>query len=870
MFEDIAFGLSPYLFHSKKLMEFFVIIGYKEENLIENCPYLTENQENLELTVLSVCATNKAIDFININYIMNNIYPYKPNIIKIERPETKPTTSSVVFWTNETSSFYSCYGLRFYEKFTDVFNMEYYVPKAFLIVSEYPYFTTFNKICYNLYKINIEEKEKERKSLRMSSKKITKKEFYEEERIPLEILIHCFVNYIPSPLNNIIQLKLFNNEINISIPRIGGCPYIDFDLCQIFNIISINEFIKLFILVFSEVSLVLISEDITKLSLIMYTLYILNYPLMESAYLRGLKILPKSKKVYNLGIPTFFGINTEFYNDFKFTNEIKVVFDIDKQKFYNSNESIQIKNLLEYINNILNNKKHIKSTFLLKLLPLLKNKLEQTINKYKKKAKHFSIDVFLTNDIINSSNIEIQEAFYDFILNIIIILNKDYQINEACSLIEKKAIRKNINLSEEDYLIKKINESDKYNIYYHNFTKEFKSSDEFRIPLLLFDEFAQQRRYDSQNKIPQYISYFKIINYIYSTNPSSILIDYNYLFKGFKELNSKNITEKRKKANEKKSQLFYLDKNKINNLLYYIKNNKNVFKDLKEKEKKEITIESVERMSIFITIQNSFSKILNPNYFIRASLVFIFSIVFPIFSSKTIETYLVYLTASINKMEYFQRSYLYIMLRSINKYYSKNKENNQFSELNYKNIRSYCQKIKLFLNDCSIIPYKEIFLFLKEILNNNNNENENKNNDKGKDNNDDNKNDDNENNKEHNFVFKYDKVENYVNAIKFDIIEKESNTLFFKYQGKKIEHNFLTFGDIFQQSYSIYDDYFSRVNCNIENLLIPDVINIIVNLIYYFLLPKFDEKDLALFLFKTIIVLNKLEKDLKEYKKNNK
>ena len=865
MFEDIEIGLSPYLFHSKKLMEFFVIIGYKEENLIENCPYLTENQENLELTVLSVCATNTAIDFIKIDYIINNTYPYKPNIIKIERPEIKPTTSSVVFWNNETSSFYSCYGLRFYEKFTDVFNMEYYVPKAFLIISEYPYFTTFHKICYNLYKINIEEKE--RKFLRTSSKKITKNEFYEEERIPLEILIHCFVNYIPSPLNNIIQLKLFNNEVNIAIPRIGGCPYIDFDLCQIFNIIPINEFIKLFILIFSEVSLVLFSEDITKLSIIMHTLYILNYPLMQGSYLPGLKILPKNKKGYNLGIPTFFGINSEYYNDFKFTNEIKVIFDIDKQKFYNSNESIQIKNLLEYINNILNNKKHIKSTFLLKLLPLLKNKLEQTMNKYKKKTKHFSIDVFVINDIINSSNIEIQEAFYDFILNIIIILNKDYQINEACSLIEKKEIRKNSNLSEEDYLIKKITESDKYNIYYHNFIKGFKSSDEFRIPLLLFDEFAQQRRYDPQNKIPQYISYFKIINYIYSAKPSSILIDFNYLFKGFKELNSKTLTEKRRKTNEK-SQLFYLDKNIIKTLLYYIKNNKNVFKDLKEKEKKVITIESVERMSIFITIQNSFSKVLNQNYFIRASVVFIFSIVFPIFSSKTIETYLVHLTGSINKMEYFQRSYLYIILRSINKYYSKNKENKQFSELNYKNIRSYCQKIKLFLNDCSIIPYKEIFLFLKDILNNNK-ENENRNNDKAKDNNDNNKNDNNEN-KEQYFVFKYDKVENYVTAIKFDIVEKKSNALFFKYQGKKIEHKFLNFGDIFQQAYSIYDDYFSRVNCNIENLSIPDVINIIVNLIYYFLLPKFDEKDLALFLFKTIIVLNKLEKDLNEYKKNNK
>ena len=203
-------------------------------------------------------------------------------------------------------------------------------------------------------------------------------------------------------------------------------------------------------------------------------------------------------------------------------------------------------------------------------------------------------------------------------------------------------------------------------------------------------------------------------------------------------------------------------------------------------------------------------------------------------------------------MEYFQRSYLYIILRSINKYYLINKEKNQFSELNYENIKIYCQKIKDYLNDYSILPNEEIILLLKEIMNN------------------DNRNIKNNNNNNRNFVFKYDKVENYVNEIKYNnIVEKEDDTLIFKFKGTNVEVNFLSFDMIFQQSSLIYDDYFSRINFNIEAFPIKSIINININLIYYLHLPKYNEKDMFLFLFKTINVLNTLEKDLNEYNEKN-
>ena len=145
-----------------------------------------------------------------------------------------------------------------------------------------------------------------------------------------------------------------------------------------------------------------------------------------------------------------------------------------------------------------------------------------------------------------------------------------------------------------------------------------------------------------------------------------------------------------------------------------------------------------------------------------------------------------------------------------------------------------------------------MFLFLKKMMNEQNN-NEVLNN---------------KNNTNDIFVFKYDKIENYVNTIKYDVVEKEDDLLIFKYKGKKIEYNFLSYEDIYEGAYSVYNDYFFVYNTNIEELNIKKIIHIIINLIYYLLQLEYNEKTMALFLFKTVIVLNKLEDDLKKYKEN--
>ena len=113
-----------------------------------------------------------------------------------------------------------------------------------------------------------------------------------EDSLPLEILIHCLVNYIPNPIKNNIIIKGF--KPNITIPKLSGYPYLDFNLCEIFNTIPIKEFIKVYILAFLEVYTLFFSPNLEKLNLFMYMLYILNYPLTDSNYFWHIKSISKN------------------------------------------------------------------------------------------------------------------------------------------------------------------------------------------------------------------------------------------------------------------------------------------------------------------------------------------------------------------------------------------------------------------------------------------------------------------------------------------------------------------------------------------------------------------------------------------------
>ena len=183
MNKDILVKLDPFMAHSKNLMEAFLVIGYREEILLNFAPYIIENEKEIELSFISSIISDLSFYEIE-NKIIDKVYPEKPNIIKVEKKgEKKPDITNVVFSfffnsDNHKKVFYSFYALRFYEKFSfsdpntiPKKEVEYYVPKAFLIISEYPYFTVFHEICLYLYKNNIEIKDKEKEEKKKYSKR---------------------------------------------------------------------------------------------------------------------------------------------------------------------------------------------------------------------------------------------------------------------------------------------------------------------------------------------------------------------------------------------------------------------------------------------------------------------------------------------------------------------------------------------------------------------------------------------------------------------------------------------------------------------------------------------------------------------------
>ena len=318
----------------------------------------------------------------NLDLQIKQIYPDNPEIIK---SKVYPKSNNIISFSCFDSSVEkrkivnSCYAFRFYERIKTENDEIYFIPKAFLIYSQYPYFSSYCKICEKIFWATDER--------------------YADKDFPIEIFIHCLVNYFPSPLNNNLILKDF--VPNIIIPKLTGYPYADFNLGKVLASMELNSFIKIFILIFLEVDLMFFSPDLEKLNIFMFALYILNYPLTNTNYFGYIRtislkeseedemddILLQSGKIFskeiqiagngsrNLSLTSeiiegrktsFSGVNCEYKPniEFKFKG-LNLVIDIEDKKNpiinnpkIKQEKIININILLKYIDNTLNSKKN--------------------------------------------------------------------------------------------------------------------------------------------------------------------------------------------------------------------------------------------------------------------------------------------------------------------------------------------------------------------------------------------------------------------------------------------------------------------------------------------------------------------------------
>ena len=304
----------PFIGQAANLIDSFLVLGYdqktidftfqnnniKETNL--NTNFIIFEPKKRPDVVNEIC-NDYSKDLLDSDLILELIFPNYPKMYFLDKEyinlrkekeiddEYLINPYSVIFSINPqdkvgSKKLYNGLGYIFYDfqehKVNGIIDGYLYIPIAYVILSEYPYFYQFNKICKNIC---------------IQMKK-------ESDEIPFEIIIYNTIKFVPSPINRSINL-LFGNEINfrqntnieiekmlfnldseskkdkIGIPSIFfnqllGFPIIDFNMSFIFNLIPPEIALEVFIFTFLEYNIIFYSTKLDFLNIIMYTLYIIK------------------------------------------------------------------------------------------------------------------------------------------------------------------------------------------------------------------------------------------------------------------------------------------------------------------------------------------------------------------------------------------------------------------------------------------------------------------------------------------------------------------------------------------------------------------------------------------------------------------
>ena len=314
----------PFSGTASNLFDKFLVLGYDQKDIERTLLSDEPKPKNIKNNYL------KYVDFLERPTIMNEIcfnytkecqesdmllrliFPNCPKLYFLEKKYIKEQKEqydfneennnySIIFSINhldENSSKKSHNGLGyiFYTKkehFDDNNEMDglIYYPVTYVILSEFPYFYHFNKICKNIF-------------LQMKKK---------TDEIPIDIILYNAIKYCPSPINinlnfsfgaqlsSNIKQKITSNdilnqlysknksEILNEIPfiffnQLSGYPIFDFNLSFIFNLLEPNMIIKVFILTFLECDMIILSSVPEILSIMVYIFANLSYPFNESFY----------------------------------------------------------------------------------------------------------------------------------------------------------------------------------------------------------------------------------------------------------------------------------------------------------------------------------------------------------------------------------------------------------------------------------------------------------------------------------------------------------------------------------------------------------------------------------------------------------
>ena len=753
--KEILIKKYPYLSYSKNIIECFSIIGYEEKLLPEIIQdYKNTKTQNHSPTLISSIISDEDFRIIDNDFIISQIFPEKPEfILKSKNQHTSldiPPLKNIIyaFMTDKPGSteeegnkiFYTCFALIYHEPYTYKISSnnnnseteEYYIPKALCIISQYSFFGFFKYISLNLYKLLL-------KNLNSNNK------------ISLDIIIYNIVNFTPSPLNYSINYFLFKDVLDVlyyHLPQLSGYPLLDFNIFEIFNIFPVRLFIEIYILTVLEQSILFFSSNLEILNMVMYIFYILNYPCNNSTYFWHIvsilkKDLNEENRFVGQIMTSLLGVNSEYDKsiDTSAFGNYHFIVDIDNKKLIfktcaNPEDNIEMKKMISlqtYIHDIID-EKEVESLFLQKyierLIKLIENLLkENNIEIQKNKAVNFF------ENIDRKNNIKFQEYFYNFIINLLLVLYQNINIDITMSYAKIKLHKKlnfkvnNVNKiikDEEKYFCEFLTTSSKFKLYFEMSIEKSQSNELFKIPLLFSEEYVNVKIKCKHNKIALKLPYFSIIDKLYfpsTKEVKSVHLNHFHFQYSDDKINILSFDKDKKnhfKNIQGKKNLFTFNKELLQNYIYILRNNFTK-EELIEKFPsiiiKDENISSIYLKNISEIIQDFFEKnnyIDSSNYLIYST-AYIFIILAPIFSYENLLFYIDKIINCLKKVDFFLRYYINIMIKTFNQYYLINKEEKKYPDMTFDNIKMYIYLLLIVLKEVKIAPDEQMLLIQKSF-----------------------------------------------------------------------------------------------------------------------------------------------------------
>ena len=635
---------------SLKLIEYFLIIGYEESyiqekiinkyysnpNLLkeleeeekkikktsEDTIILNEKQCSHLPTIISAISANDSKSVIPEKTIIKNIFPIPPSIYYTPCENTKyePYSLNVIFTLIHNDVVNIGYSYIFYES-RIIEKVKIYVPKAFVIISQYPFFNIYRRIC----------------------KELVENQFKNENiQIPIEIQLYNIIHFISAPINNQYEITFFlsNNLFDVSsyksdedfinlknqqkyhLNQLSGYRYSEIDMSLVLHLLPVDVIIETYIQLLTGRIVAVFSNNIGILNMILYIFQQFFYPFSDTENVTTLSPIkfyysdPTNSNMVGFlcnfdELEKFDPDNEENMERIEFLSEFEVkedlqqglfgcdfILDLDKGKLeYVENNSImekdpqkkkdEIHKILEYTKKLLTQHKESKekesSLFekSLKNLVLILREISFRLTYQNKNDDMINILDYFTDEMIFTKRI--QNAFYQFNLDIAyefvqeyISFNGDNSGNINIKIKNKKDT--NLKLNEEEDLFFTLFSNNRNSDIILNCIGGYASKEPliYKTPRIIFEnlinfKILNQNKFNNKNKesddkVCYENDYLNLIDQIYDKNNEiEIQISFLNFYKFYKE----NLAEK----------IYYLVNNKyVDAKVNKIKKINNIYK----------------------------------------------------------------------------------------------------------------------------------------------------------------------------------------------------------------------------------------------------------------------------------------------------